>query len=140
MTEFLTNLRAAMIERAEMDKRHAALGLPTTTGGIGEAIVATVHPDWQRMPPGTEGYDFLDTERRRVQVKAWGYGSRRTFDSLKPDLCDRVIVIALGADDFTVVCDRLTEPVFAKETYRNKKGEVCFRRKDHVVEVFSAAA
>jgi hypothetical protein len=118
-----STLRAATIERAALNKRHAALGVPTTTGGLGEAIVAAEHPDWQRMPPGTEGYDFVDTEGRRVQVKTWG-SHNRTHDNIHVTV-DRLIRIRLLPDGgWETMTDCLVPP----ESFANGATLVSFNR------------
>jgi hypothetical protein len=41
-------------------------------GKVGEAIVATEHPDWTRAPPGQHGWDLMTPTGQKVQAKTWG--------------------------------------------------------------------
>jgi hypothetical protein len=87
-------------------------------GAIGEAIIEVEHPDWRRARDGTRGYDFIDGQERRVQIKTHGQRVRRGFDDVRPADIDRVILVQLLEDDWQIICDRLTAPMFNADTHR----------------------
>jgi hypothetical protein len=129
----LAQLRSILIQAAAWHDQ----GLPflIDVGQMGEAIVAAMHPDWKRAPRGTTGYDFIDTEGRRVQVKTWGSKARRTFDDIRQS-ADRVVVIKLHDAGWDVLCDRLTAGLFP--IWPEGKAKMPVYRKMHLVERLAA--
>ena len=136
----LATLRAALIERAAMDKRHAALGVPTNTGDVGEAIVAALNPTWRRMPPLMAGYDFIDDAGLRVQVKTWA-SDRRTHDWVQTD-ADRFIRVVLREGDFAITDDILLTPAMFVGAALGDRGlpSIAIYRNGRTVDQASAAA
>jgi hypothetical protein len=137
MTAFtLTELRLKLLAATA----EAARGLPRTldVGAFGEAIVETKHPDWQRAPPGTRGYDFIDTQGRRVQVKTWGT-LRRTNNRVRYGEFDRLIIVQLRPENFAILNDCRTETLLAncsvtKLNRVENKARLTVVRSMHVIE------
>jgi hypothetical protein len=92
----LDTLQRALKVRAAYERRMAEFGVPTSTGNIGEEIIAALYPTWKRMPPLMPGYDFIDDEGRRVSVKTWASGARKA-DWVQDD-ADRFIRVVLTPD------------------------------------------
>jgi hypothetical protein len=80
-------------------------------GQFGEDIIAALHPTWQRASRGTEGYDFIDDDGQRVQVKTWGTEGR-SHDNVK-NSADRLIRVRLHADGWDIMTDIDVRPYFA---------------------------
>jgi hypothetical protein len=77
---------------------------------LAELIVEQHFPGMKRAPVGTAGYDFIDAEGRRVQVKGWG-SKNRGFDNIRDaSKVDRFIRIFVHDDGWTVLADFLTAP------------------------------
>jgi hypothetical protein len=79
-------------------------------GVLAELVVENHFPGMVKARNGTAGYDFIDADGRRVQVKGWG-SANRTHDKIADlDKIDRFIRIVIFDDGYEIAVDMLTAP------------------------------
>jgi hypothetical protein len=97
------------------------------TGKTGEAIIAALHPDWERAKPCNKGWDFKAPDRGTVQIKTEQSTSRRTYYAIQPG-ADWLIVIVLDGVDWTIICDCPITAEHWSSGYRDPRGKLAWRR------------
>jgi hypothetical protein len=113
---------------AELRRQIIAAGDLLDIGKAGEAIIAALHPEWERAKPCNKAWDFNQPSHRgMIQVKTQAATSRRTYYAIKPG-ADWLIVVEINQarGEWEIKCDC---PIAAADWkgYRDKTGRLAWR-------------
>jgi hypothetical protein len=110
--------RRAAIEEL---KRLGVVRSQVFVGDLGERLAARFY-GVELAPPSTRGYDLIDRQGRRVQVRALHGSPPRTIIGAITRPCDIVLAIRLDVDYSPT--EALEIPVDVAEEYTGKNGKV----------------
>jgi hypothetical protein len=106
----IAHIKKAMLEIKALADKHAAQGLPTTIGALGEELGFAMHPGWYRAEKNAPHIDGRMRNGKTIQFKVW-MSPDRTCDKIYR-AADRVIRFLVGKDDVTVAVDMYTADLF----------------------------